>query len=661
MTIMKFTQLCVVAAVSALTFSTASNAILGPIPIYLNPTKIESSIFATDDFKSTFASEIYTGADIKKSGSSDIFEFLGQNTSLVVTPASGNPFAQKINTRGFGLTNGYENIVITLNGRRLNNIDSNPQYLANLDINNIKKIEITKGSGSVIYGDGAMAGGIHIYTKTKNNSSVKVSVGNYGAKNVSTVVGFSDESMDLTYVGSRAEFGGFNEADATGNKDKSTNDNDKITLSANVTNNTEVTLSKGTSNVDTRYPGNLTTAEFNDNPTQMGSRLYNSTYTQQKYKINNVDLSVENKKNKFTTKFDYSFEDKESTAMQNGGAPSVSKYNTNQKKITVAYKDGNLDVVSGVSAFDNERLNTGSDTNTTSKDSKSVFSKAVYKLDKNTYSAGARKEVVDYKYVSSTNPTELRENKLTAFDIGINRSIDDNLSVFSNYNSGFQAPNIDNFFKFNSGYTGQEFNEFMEPAKIKTLNVGLSHKTDKTKTKLTVFKSSLTNEIYLHKEGSTWTNTNLDKSHKYGLELQNKYVVNPKVNTNLNYNYTVAKIDKETQGSDVYDGNNLPGVSKHNISLGVNYKISDKSKLNITQKWRSETYAAEDFSNTDVQKQTAFKSLDVSGSHKYSKDVEFSMSVQNLLENKNGFWLRNDVVTPNNFTRNINVGVEYKF
>lgn len=131
MTIMKFTQLSVVAAVSALTFSTASNAILGPIPIYLNPTKIESSIFATDDFKSTFASEIYTGADIKKSGSSDIFEFLGQNTSLVVTPASGNPFAQKINTRGFGLTNGYENIVITLNGRRLNNIDSNPQYLAN--------------------------------------------------------------------------------------------------------------------------------------------------------------------------------------------------------------------------------------------------------------------------------------------------------------------------------------------------------------------------------------------------------------------------------------------------------------------------------------------------------------------------------------------------
>jgi iron complex outermembrane receptor protein len=137
--------------------------------------------------------------------------------------------------------------------------------------------------------------------------------------------------------------------------------------------------------------------------------------------------------------------------------------------------------------------------------------------------------------------------------------------------------------------------------------------------------------------------------------------VNPKLYTNLNYNYTVAKIDKETQGSDVYDGNYLPGVSNHNVNLGINYQISDKSKLNVTQKWRSEAYAAEDFSNTDTQKQTAFKSLDISHTYKFSKDIEFSVSVQNLLENKNGFWLRDNVVTPNNFTRNISASMEYKF
>jgi len=643
---------------------TTSQAVLGPIVVYLKPTKIESSILSTNGFISTFPSEVYTSVDIKNSGSTDIFKFLGQNTSLVVNPSYGNPFAQKVNTRGFGLTNGFENIVITLNGRRLNNIDSSPQYLSNLDINNIERIEITKGSGSVLYGDGAMAGGIHVYTKDKvDTNSVKISTGNYDSKKSSTITGFSDEGMSLLYVGSREELGGYSVADITGNKTSSNNDNDKITLTLNPSDGTEFMFSKGISSVDVRYPGNLTTEEFNTDPTQIGSRLYNSTYTHQKLEIDNFDMSVESKHNGFTTKFDYSLEDKNSTTVQNGGYTSVKDYHNDHKKITLTYQEGGLSVVSGVSELDNSRHSDGYDTNITSKNNKSVFSKATYKLDKNTYSAGVRKELVGYKYVSdlSTNPSLESEHRLTAFDIGINRRISDDLSLFSNYNSGFQSPSVDNFFKFNSSYSGQEFNGFIEPAKIKTLNVGLSHKTDKTKTKLTLFKSDLTNEIYLHKQGWTWTNTNIDKSSKYGLELQQKYYVNPKLYTNLNYNYTVAKIDKETQGSDVYDGNYLPGVSNHNVNLGINYQISDKSKLNVTQKWRSEAYAAEDFSNTDTQKQTAFKSLDISHTYKFSKDIEFSVSVQNLLENKNGFWLRDNVVTPNNFTRNISASMEYKF
>jgi iron complex outermembrane receptor protein len=649
----------------ALIVSLNANAVLGPIPIYLNPTDLKSNIITVNDFNSTFASEIYTDDDIEKSGLNNIFDFLGQNTSLVVTPNSGNLFSQKVNTRGFGLTNGYENIVITLNGRRLNAIDSVPQYLANIDINNIKKIEITKGSGSVIYGDGAMGGGIHIYTKNKiNTSSVSVSTGNYGAKKISIVAGFSEEKMALIYVGNREELGGYNKEDATGNKTKSTNNNHKITLTLTPSDKTEFMFSQGLSKVDTRYPGNLTLSEFNTDPSQSGSRLFNSTYTQQKYDLNNFNTSIKYKiNNNSTTKFNYSLEDKNSTTTQNGGSPSTSKYKNDHKSIILTHQKGRLNIVSGVNLFGNKRANDGLDPNTTVKDSKAIFTKAIYKLGKNSYSLGARKEVVNYKYVSTlpANPSITDNHKLTAFDVGINRAINNNLSIFANYNKGFQAPNIDNFFKFNTGYSGQEFNGFIEPAKIKTLNVGLSHKTNETKTKLTVFKSNLTNEIYLHKQGWTWTNANIDKSYKYGLELQHKQSINPKLSTNFNYAYTIAKIDKETQSGDTYDGNNLPGVSKHNITLGITYQINNKSKINIAHKWRSEAHAAEDFSNTDSQKQTAFKNTDITYKYRYSKNLEFSANIQNLFKNKNGFWLRNDVVTPNNFTRNFNAGVIYKF
>jgi hypothetical protein len=63
---MNIKQLSLVASISALTFTTATNAVLGPIPIYLNPVKVSSNYFNDLDTHATFASEIYTEEDIKK-------------------------------------------------------------------------------------------------------------------------------------------------------------------------------------------------------------------------------------------------------------------------------------------------------------------------------------------------------------------------------------------------------------------------------------------------------------------------------------------------------------------------------------------------------------------------------------------------------------------
>ena len=150
---------------SALVLSQPSNAVIGPIKITLNPTELSSNYFNEVDTFAPFSSEVYTEDDIKVSKASDVYDFLTQNTSLALAPSSGNRFSQSISTRGFGLTEGYQNIVFTLNGRRLNNIDMTNSNIGAIDINNIAKIEITKGSGSVIYGDNASAGAIHIFTK----------------------------------------------------------------------------------------------------------------------------------------------------------------------------------------------------------------------------------------------------------------------------------------------------------------------------------------------------------------------------------------------------------------------------------------------------------------------------------------------------------------
>jgi len=82
-------------------------------------------------------------------------------------PTFGSPFTQKLDMRGYGIGNGYQNIVIRVNGRKLNNVDMVPQLLSSISPNQIEKIEIIKSSGIVEGGDGANAGVINIITKKK--------------------------------------------------------------------------------------------------------------------------------------------------------------------------------------------------------------------------------------------------------------------------------------------------------------------------------------------------------------------------------------------------------------------------------------------------------------------------------------------------------------
>ena len=129
-------------------------------PVIVTATKVK-----TKDVKATYASEVYYRQEIVQSGAKSVIDFLNQNTSVVIMSNSGNRLTPKIDMRGFGTVDGYKNLVITVNGHRMNNIDSSPQDLSSIPINNIERIEITKGSGSVIFGDGAQSGSIQIYTR----------------------------------------------------------------------------------------------------------------------------------------------------------------------------------------------------------------------------------------------------------------------------------------------------------------------------------------------------------------------------------------------------------------------------------------------------------------------------------------------------------------
>jgi len=260
------------------------------------------------------------------------------------------------------------------------------------------------------------------------------------------------------------------------------------------------------------------------------------------------------------------------------------------------------------------------------------------------------------------------EYDLNAFDIGINTSLSPNTTIFTNYNHAFQAPLIDRFFiSATWPATGQVFNGFVRPSKSRTFNIGLNHLTDNSKTKLTLYRSNIKDEMFLCKSnaasdcGLYGDNLNLDKSHKQGLELQNKYVFSPKWSTSLNYAYTIAKIDSDDKGAGALNGKTNPMTSKHNISASVIYSLSNKTNMTLTQKYRSEAFAEEDYANIFTKKQPEYNSTNFNFSYNPNDDLSFSFDVENLFENSYGTRLRDDVIYPGNSTRNIKAGLTYKF
>ena len=116
-------------------------------PVIVSATRIDMP-----DVDATYASEVYTRKDIERSGATTLVDYLARQTSIQVAPSYGNRFTPSINMRGYGLTDGHQNVVISVDGRRLNNIDMVPQLLGSIALADIDRIEITKGSGSVLYG-----------------------------------------------------------------------------------------------------------------------------------------------------------------------------------------------------------------------------------------------------------------------------------------------------------------------------------------------------------------------------------------------------------------------------------------------------------------------------------------------------------------------------
>ena len=630
--------------------------------LYSNETKLETVTISanpieTDEKKATFATEIYTKKDIEQSKSKDIYDFLASQTSVNVMPNFGNKFSQSLDIRGYGIENGYQNIAVVVNGRRLNNIDMVPQLLSSIPLESIEKIEILKGSGSVKYGDGANAGVISITTDKKNSNYLKAYLGNNTSKDGAASFGYgNDYIIANAYVNYNSTDGSIK--DNRGNSDENNIRNMNFSVVFTPIEELELSLSRTYSNMTTNYARPISLKQYNEDPNRTSgfNKQYFSSY------VTTAGARYDFNQNFF---IDATFSDEDK--ISKFGTSPDTQYDYKSFASTFNYRSDIFKGTAGIDGFKGDRFNFassfGTPENTTSKNNLAMLTSIeINPINDLTFSAGARKEKVEYKYEPQNGMDLNQKDRLNAYDFGVNYALTQNQSIFANYNRGFQAPDIDRFFSTDWTTMATTFNGFIEPAKVNNYTLGYNNFQENNKLKIALFRANLKNEIYFYNTGN-WMipsyNTNIDKSHKYGLEVYDKFLINENLYTSLNYSYIKAKIDRENEGNGVYDGKDLPGVSKHNLTLGLGYDFYKFSTF-LSHSYKSSAYAINDFKNDFKQKQEAYHSTDFSVSFKH-KELEIFGKIQNLFDQKNALWVRDDEIYPVNFERTFFAGMKVSF
>ncbi len=639
-------------------FVAASSLSAGTVA--LKPLTVLSSTLQIDELSAPQSYEIYDSNDIAKTSVSTLYEFLNNYTSLNITPSYGNPLSQRIDMRGYG-GNGYQNIVINIDGKRLNNIDMVPQLLSSIQPQSVERIEILQGSGSVLNGDGANAGVINIVTKKGNLKELTMYGGVYNTYGAQLNLSHTDELVSATASAQLYSTDGDRHIDSDQNRNKQRLTNGLLDIAVTPLDELEVRVGAAISRVQASYGGPMSLSELKENSTQPGSGYgWGPSPSEQKYDSDrfsggatydmgervslNLDLSTEDKTSNFLT---YN---------------SIYKYNYKTLRATIDYRGSLFALHGGFDMFDGARDAKASaykNANETSKTNRALFAMLKTGFGAHTFKLGVRSEEVDYDY-SDQNSSLEQSHRLSAVEFGANYRLSDKRSIFVSYAHSYQAPDVDRFFSGDG--KSSKFNEFIDPMSADSFTVGFNHIDNTLKFKTKLYYTLLKDEIYYYADRSfvASTNTNIDNSTKYGLDIYTKWQADEFLALSFNYNYIIATIDDETYNGEKFSGNTLPGVSEHNLKMNIELQATQNTLLLLSQTYRSGAYALDDFNNSFENRQDAYYSTDLTIN--YTQDrVSYFATINNIFGNTNSVMVKEDVYYPTTHTTTAKAGVKIRF
>lgn len=581
--------------------------------------------------------------DIKNSNAKNVVDLLRTEEGIVVRDLLGNGKTSQVDLRGFGET-APANTLVLVDGRRVNEIDLSGVDWMQIPLGQIERIEIVRGTGSVLYGDNAVGGVINIITKIPAKElkvTAGVSAGSYERHKEKAYISGGRENIAASLFASYEETDGYRDNNEFRAKDVG----GKIVFDP--TEFLSVNLSGSYHSDDYGLPSSLTETEENADRKATTTPFDNAEITDEYIKFG-FDLEFGTYGNIVT---DFSYRDRKSEE-EFVSFTFASERNTDTWAVTPRYVwngeilDRANTFIAGVDFYWSKQDVESffgmplapSSVSDIERDSCGFYFNNEFSLLENiVLSIGARRERVKYdlsqRDLSAFFPLAPLDDAVTeresAYSAGFTFLYGGGSSIFVRANRSFRFPLTDELIVYDF-LAGQILvNPDIKPQTGQHYEFGVRHYfTPEVQGNVTLFRAEIEDEIFF--DAMTFSNTNHPETLHQGVEIGGRVDLFTKLTLFGNYTYTKATFEK-----DPFDENDIPAVPRHKGNLGFRvYNLLEGFVFSMDYNYVGSSYAISDQAN-EFKKLDQYYTIDARLSYT-RKGLKAFIGVNNLTDQEYG-------------------------
>jgi iron complex outermembrane recepter protein len=632
-------------------------------------------------FEDTFADKpvsvtVISSEEIRRSPARTVPDLLSGYPGIGGRDLFGNNGAQaSVDMRGFGAA-ASQNTLILVDGRRQNDIDISGVQWSSIPLDFVERIEVVRGGGSVLYGDGAVSGVINIITRKPGLDGNRASA-TLGAGSYDTYSARADGELAGKDAGLRV---GASYYDSHGYRDNNENTQSAAFADARwQRDRDELSLRFSGANQDLRLPGGRAVQPgIGENLLETDRR---GATTPKDYATRD-DASLQfdwtRSGEAVTGIVGVSYRLKDQTSYFDfGGFPDYREVDLDVFALTprVRIDHASLGVAGNlVLGFDwyywDYRLDQASSPGAIGQPIHRVRgeqqNRAIYLQETmaptstTTVMAGARMEwfsidatdtfdpaAPNPSFINGGSPQGGQNERQHALELGVRQAIGERWSGYVRGSRAFRFATVDELYEGSSSFS-QEF-QFLQPQTSETYEVGMEWRVVSASVRAGVFRTDLKDEIHLDPFSFGTGNTNMPESRREGFEIEATARPTTQLDLRLAYTYTDAQFKEGAIGGTSVAGKTVPLVARHRASVAAGFRFTDALRLDAVASYVSSQYMENDEENAFGTRIPEYTVTDLRLAYEWRRAV-LALTVNNLFDEQYYNYAVTSIFTPGRYS-----------